>query len=345
MGYRPALDGVRAIAIATVVAFHTVGWPREGTLGVDLFFVLSGFLITTLLLEEHSAGGTISIRRFYARRARRLLPALFALLVPYAVAGASLLGLVAALTYTTNVAVAINSSFMPPGLIHLWSLAAEEQFYLVWPLLLLVLLRAGGRRIVGRALLVLLAVAIAYRLQLLLRGASIERLYYAPDTHADSLIVGCAFACWRPRWSSALGTPALAVVLGAVCFGAGLPVRLQYSLQLVPTLFACVAGFLVVSAVDGSGLVGRLLSNAPLVFLGQISYSLYLWHLPIVSVLHVHHHAGARAAIAVVASVAIASASRYCIELPCLARRGPKVGRAGVAGHPVALPVPLARRG
>src|SRR5438093_1585780 len=161
LGYRPALDGVRGIAIAIVVAFHAFGWPAAGTLGVDLFFVLSGFLITTLLLEEHARSGRIGIRAFYLRRARRLLPALFALLVPFLLIAlaavvfrgsspsALFLGLGAALTYTSNIVVAADPSAVPAALIHLWSLGAEEQFYIVWPLLLVVLMRRGGIGFVG----------------------------------------------------------------------------------------------------------------------------------------------------------------------------------------------------
>src|SRR4051794_30070266 len=176
LGYLPALDGVRGIAIALVVSFHAFGWPRSGTLGVDLFFVLSGFLITTLLLEEHRRSGRIRIRAFYARRAWRLLPALIALLVPFlllagaallfrgAVPSSLLLGIGAALTYTSNLVVASDISAVPAALVHLWSLAAEGQFYVVWPLMVLVVLRRGGFRLLGRTLVVLLAIAVVYRL-------------------------------------------------------------------------------------------------------------------------------------------------------------------------------------
>src|SRR6266571_4765617 len=129
LGYRPALDGVRGLAIAIVVAYHGFGWPGEGTLGVDLFFVLSGFLITTLLLEEHERMGAISIRAFYRRRARRLLPALFIMLAPFFVLAAVsasfqsrlMVGLGAALTYTSNIVGATAPSAVPAALIHLWS--------------------------------------------------------------------------------------------------------------------------------------------------------------------------------------------------------------------------------
>jgi peptidoglycan/LPS O-acetylase OafA/YrhL len=344
LGYRPALDGVRGIAIAIVVGFHAFGWPAAGTLGVDLFFALSGFLITALLLEEHAHSSRINIRAFYVRRARRLLPALFAMLAPFLLlaVGATvlrgslpstlLLGLGAALTYTSNVVVAADPSAVPAALIHLWSLAAEEQFYIVWPLLLVVLIRRGGMRLVGRALGILLAAAVVYRLELLLRGASIERVYFGPDTHADSLLIGCVFGCYFVRGrlprlvfserarkvSVALS---LATVLSAAVFLGYLPLRLTYEMQLVPTGFAVAAGVFIVCAALGGTAIARALSVRPLVFLGRISYSVYLWHLPLlVAFSGVHREFGLRTLAAVVAAILVATASRYLVELPFLAR-------------------------
>jgi peptidoglycan/LPS O-acetylase OafA/YrhL len=362
LGYRPALDGVRGLAIAIVVAFHAFGWPGEGTLGVDLFFVLSGFLITTLLLEEHEAMGTISIRRFYGRRARRLLPALFVLMAPFlllaAVSAATtgslrsplFVGLASTLTYTSNIVVAADPSAVPAGMIHLWSLAAEEQFYILWPLLLLILIRAGGVRLVARALVVLLTVAIVYRLQLLLRGASIERLYYAPDTHADSLLIGCAFGCYftrrgLPVWimSSArvrevASAVTLTLVIAAVVLLERIPQRLAYETQLLPTAFALVAGIFVVCAVTGETVVAKGLSVRPLVFLGRISYSLYLWHLPLlVAFAGVHREVGLPTIAAVAVAVALASCSRKFIELPFLLRRT-ETGTGRLEGSPAPAP-------
>jgi peptidoglycan/LPS O-acetylase OafA/YrhL len=362
LGYRPALDGVRGLAIAIVVAFHAFGWPRGGTLGVDLFFVLSGFLITTLLLEEHDAMGTISIRRFYGRRARRLLPALFVLMVPFlllaAVSAATtsslrspiFVGLASTLTYTSNIVVAADPSAVPAAMIHLWSLAAEEQFYIVWPLLLLALIRVGGIRVVARALAVLLMVAIVYRLQLLMRGASIERLYYGPDTHADSLLIGCAFGCYiarhgLPAWirASARGREvasavSLTLVIAAVVLLERIPQRLAYETQFLPTGFALVAGIFIVCAVAGETVVARGLSVRPMVFLGRISYSLYLWHLPLlVGFAGVHRELGLRPIAAVAAAVALASCSRKFIELPFLRRRT-EAGTARLDGTPAPAP-------
>jgi peptidoglycan/LPS O-acetylase OafA/YrhL len=362
LGYRPALDGVRGIAIAVVVAFHAFGWPAEGTLGVDLFFVLSGFLITTLLLEEHQATGSISIPGFYRRRARRLLPALFVLLTPFlllaVIAAATtgslraplFVGLASALTYTTNVFVAADPSTVPAAMIHLWSLAAEEQFYIVWPLFLLILIRSGGPRRVGRAVVVLLMVAVLYRIQLLMRGASIGRLYYAPDTHADSLLVGCAVGCFFARgrlliWirSSArmrevASVTTLTLIIAAVFLLDHVPQRLAYETLLLPTVFAVVAGLLIVCLMSGDTVVARGLSVRPIVFLGQISYSLYLWHHPLlVAFSGVDRKLGAPTVAAVALAVVLASCSRRFIELPFLRRR-PEPPTERVASRPAPVP-------
>jgi peptidoglycan/LPS O-acetylase OafA/YrhL len=161
--YRPALDGVRALAIAPVVTMHAFGWPREGSLGVEIFFVLSGFLITTLLLEERGRTGAISLARFYRRRAARLVPGLVLMLAVYAIVtrGTHAWALLFALTYTSNIATLADPTAMPWSLGHLWSLAQEEQFYLLWPPLLLLLLTRIRPALLPKALaLLIIAVVI-----------------------------------------------------------------------------------------------------------------------------------------------------------------------------------------
>ena len=342
LGYQPALDGLRGVAIALVVSFHAFGWPADGTLGVDLFFVLSGFLITNLLLEEHRGAGRISLRRFYIRRARRLLPALLVLLSALLLLGLGSsglrspigLGLASALTYTSNIVVAADPSAVPAAMVHLWSLAAEEQFYIAWPLVLMLCLRCGARRITLSTLFALLVAAIAYRVGLLRAGVPVQRLYYGPDTHADPLLVGCIFGClfhWShvprqllasQRLRMVLAGCALAALLASAIFAHVVPARVAYETQLLPTGTAILAGVAIVCVVTGPSLFARLLSAAPLAGLGRISYSLYLWHLPVlVAFAGVDRVAGVRTAGAVAVSISVAAASRRFVEKPFLVRR------------------------
>ncbi|MGC8633619.1 MAG: acyltransferase family protein [Candidatus Limnocylindrales bacterium] len=212
----PGLDGLRAIAVLAVIAYHAdLGWVPGGFLGVDVFFVISGFLITTLLLAERERLGHIDLRGFWLRRARRLLPALFLLLATTLtlcvllapdelaqVRGDTL----AALVYVTNwYLVFRQQSYFelmgrPSPLLHLWSLAVEEQFYLVWPLVLtagLVLLRRRGMLVLSVAGAIGSAIWMAY---LYLPGADPSRVYYGTDTHATGLLLGAALAlAWTPR--------------------------------------------------------------------------------------------------------------------------------------------------
>ena len=345
LGYRPALDGLRGVAIALVVAFHAFGRPRGGTLGVDLFFVLSGFLITALLLEEHETTGRIDVRRFYLRRARRLLPALAVLLASFLLVGVAaaaagsfqpriFVGIGAAVTYSSNIVVAASPSAVPAGLVHLWSLAAEEQFYLVWPLVVVLLLRIGSVRLVAKALVVLIALAVVYRVQLVMRGASTGRVYYAPDTHADSLLIGCVFACCfvrgalprailsRTRARSTVGGAAFCLVIATALLITQLPWRMAYELLVIPTGFALAAGILIASAVSGGSVLAHALSARPLVALGGISYSLYLWHLPVlVALAGTSRSLNLRSVTAVALAIVAAAASRRLVELPFLSRR------------------------
>jgi peptidoglycan/LPS O-acetylase OafA/YrhL len=340
LGYRSALDGVRGLAILPVVSLHAFGLPKEGGLGVDLFFVLSGFLITTLLLEEFAEAGCVSLRRFYRRRAARLLPALGALLVVAAFAARHLsdwLAIAFAGTYTLNIAAASQPYGHFGGVLgHLWSLAAEEQFYLLWPPLLVLCLRRGRPHLARLLLLLICAVAIE-RLALALQGAGIARLYFAPDAHADPILVGCLFAVlWRSGRvapSRMAGPIAMLLVVtgyltldrsGGLLFAT--PVR---------TAFAIACAVMIVSAVGG-GTINHILEFRPLTFLGRISYSLYLWHWPVLvwAGAAVGDHHPIRTAFVVPVVFAIATASYYGVERPLRARwRHPRATR-------IAFPVP-----
>ena len=194
LGHVPALDGLRGVAVAAVVAYHAFGWPRGGWIGVHLFFVLSGFLITTLLLEGRSR----SLRDFYARRARRLLPALVALLLAYmaiaALRGGNGLGAVARYgAYTGNAYEAFRpgASERLDGLNHLWSLAQEEQFYLVWPALLLLVRKAR------RQARILVAAAIALMLYRLGLALAARRTPASTSRRTRTSTACCSARRWR----------------------------------------------------------------------------------------------------------------------------------------------------
>ena len=323
LGHVSALDGLRGVAIGVVVAYHYSGWPRGGWLGVDLFFVLSGFLITTLLLEEHAANGRIQLRAFYVRRARRLFPALAVLLATYlvidAIRGTDALGLVAHWGfYTSN----IYEAFWPGvaahnvGLNHLWSLAQEEQFYLLWPaaLLLVFKLRRPARLLIAIALMLAL-----YRAALVLNGASGVRIYFAPDTHADGLVLGSALAFARHRGGRfAPGRSAVVITAALSALFVAVTVSVPRTFMLFLPLFEIAAAVFVAAAVAGTLRLPR-----PLIWLGGISYSLYLWHYVLLHWgFHEHHRL-----VALAASFAVAYASTRWVERP-LRRRRPAVSAA-----------------
>ena len=281
LGYVPALDGLRGIAILAVIGVHAFGKPLGGFYGVDLFFVLSGFLITTLLLEEHDRSGGIAMGAFYRRRAYRLLPGLLAVVAAYTaltVASPRALEQVAAgALYGANFVLASGSHLVDgTPFVPFWSLAEEEQFYLLWPLLLLLLLRREVRESrVAWGLGAILLGLMAYRYGLAADGASATRLYYAPDTHANGLVLGCLLALLRRRGlrvPAFVGWIGLAGLLAAFAFP---PFTHGLSFGLDP---ATIAAALLTGAALEQGLLSRCLGFRPLVWLGLISYSLYLWH-------------------------------------------------------------------
>jgi peptidoglycan/LPS O-acetylase OafA/YrhL len=310
LGYVPALDGLRALAVMLVIAFHYTSAPLGGPYGVDLFFVLSGFLITTLLLEERGARGSVDLTGFYLRRARRLFPALAAMLVAYLVYNA-VLGRDALATVADHGLYFGNIYFVVThgadnGLGHLWSLAEEEQFYLVWPPLLLLLTRA--RRPLYWVVALLLCL-LAYRGFLILHGASMTRLYRAPDAHSEGLVLGAVLAFMRREgfvageWAGKLGIVLVVPPIVAGIWSVGLPT------------FELGAFFLIAAAIGETEIAGWL-SAKPLVWIGTLSYSLYLWHEPVVWAFHRRDRL-----IALALSVALAWLSYRYVEQPLRRRR------------------------
>lgn len=306
----PALDGLRGLAVLGVLFFHADGALPGGYLGVDLFFVLSGYLITTILLAEHGASGRIDLREFWIRRARRLFPALLSLMPAIALYARWLArpdelqalrgdGF-ATLAYVANWrSVFSNKSYWelfaaPSPLEHTWSLAIEEQFYVVWPLVvvvLLVVLRRSRRAllVVSAVLMVLSAVAML----LLFDADDTSRVYFGTDTRASAILAGAVLAAVLPP--DTVVSPRAARMLDA--FGAVSAVGLAFAWALLDgqSAFLYHGGFwlteaaglvLIGCAVAGPrSVVARALCLRPLTLAGTISYGLYLWHWPVNCVL------------------------------------------------------------
>ena len=344
LGYQPALDGLRAAAITLVVCFHFFGLSG-GYLGVDLFFVLSGFLITTLLLEERARYDAISFGRFYLRRALRLFPALWvflaASLVIYAALGSGVRGQLKAvlfgLTYTTNIAVAAGHADLRFG--HLWSLAVEEQFYLVWPIVLVLVLRKTraslrtfGLATAGVATAIMLArmAAAPDHVGLRIDGGSVGRF--------DSILLGCAAALVFAsgagtalrRAATSLPVVAVATAVCAYLVATASGNRTVYhGLTFVFSLAFVVVLIAVVKHEQSprwTGWLRRPLSLPPLVFLGRISYAVYLWHLEVMiwcdqKELPARIGSAWTHVVEVAATLAIATASYYLVERWFLRRK------------------------
>jgi peptidoglycan/LPS O-acetylase OafA/YrhL len=359
----PALDGVRAFAILGVIAYHLgFGWASGGYLGVDLFFVLSGFLITSLLVEEHQGDGRIALGGFWGRRARRLLPALFLVLVAvslYALlndqlatnagdASIDLSGLrgdgLATLFYVANWhAIFAHQSYFaqfasPSPLQHTWSLAIEEQFYLVWPLVVAAVFRfsRGNWRRTGLALAVAGSLASAVAMGLLYHGGDPSRVYYGSDTRAFDILIGAALAMLcvdRQQTEGRVGRvlhalgPVAAVALAVFWWQAGTSTGEPKGWMFEGGFFVCAVLAAVVLADVRRlrpGPLARVLSLSPLTWIGQISYGLYLWHWPVIVYMTsartgVSGHALQGAQVAT--TFAVSTASYYLVELPVRQRR------------------------
>jgi len=298
MKYNSALDGIRAIAILMVMGFHAMV-PRTwgGYLGVDVFFVLSGFLITSLLLAETSRTGTINLKKFYTRRFARLTPPLIAMLLIYLLLArfawpeilwrTDLRDALAALFYFADYTNAFWG--FPVNLRHTWSLSVEEHFYIVWPtiVLLLLKLRTFKQRLLTLGVLYFVFTLWRVAWELLSGGHSYDLTYYRFDTRLSGLLIGALLAFLfhtdRERVLEKYVRP-MALLPFIVLF--------LFVWRFTPgSTVAMTIGITVVEAVSiiliycsmrlQSGLSFRLLSNPVTVFIGRMSYGLYLWHYPI----------------------------------------------------------------
>jgi peptidoglycan/LPS O-acetylase OafA/YrhL len=367
-----ALDGVRALAVAGVILYHAgVKWVPGGLLGVDVFFVLSGYLITSLLLREVRGGGTVDLRAFWARRARRLLPALLLVLIAVMLWAAVDRNLdvhsirrdvVSALLYVANWRFAyshqgyFSSEASPSPVLHLWSLGVEEQFYVLWPLLVagvVAFVRLGpriarkvrrreadgevagsGRRGVFVLALVGVIASTGWLVYGALHGTDASRLYYGTDTRALALLTGAVLATCLPlprspravrtnihvvrRWSL-VGTLALGGLITIFATVSGQS-RLLYrgGFLVVAVLVALVIATLIRAP---RGPLSKLLGMPPLAHIGRISYGLYLWHWPVILYFNgerTHLVGPALLWLRIGISVALAEFSYWAMERPIL---------------------------
>ena len=370
LSYMPALDGIRGVAIIVIMGYHGgVFLTSGGFYSLDTFFALSGFLITSLLISEWQRSATIRLGRFWARRARRLLPALLVVLI-----GVSLFAafVVAAGTYPTLREDAISALFyyanwhfigvgsnyfnqtaLTSPLTHTWSLAVEEQFYLLWPLVVLGLVTIWKSTRVLLIVCVIGALASSIEMGVLYSPGDVNRVYYGTDTRAQSLLVGAALAVLLSMWADRrrrLGTvpagndqalrlggdPAWAVqtargriaVLGVGLAGVATSAVL-WTVVSYNDAWAYRGGFLVAALATTAvlfsvvcsqhSILARSLSVAPLRYVGRISYGLYLWHFPLFIWLD-HARTGLTGyplfALRLAVTLLVATVSFYVIERP-----------------------------
>ena len=329
LGYRPGLDGLRGVAVILVVLAHEALLRNAGAVGVNVFFVLSGFLITSLLLVEARDAGRIDLVAFYRRRAARLLPALFAVSL---VVGIHLVltdqperllpDVGGALSYVGNWLQIAGVKMVLTS--HTWSLAVEEQFYLVWPLLMILLVRVPRAGWIVGALLV---ASLVWRFALVeVYDVSGARATRGLDSAASALLAGCALA-YVVRARPTLTTGPIGFLLGAGLIGlvvAMLALRLGSAWNLELTALGTV---LIISSIQATS--GGVLAFPPLVYIGRISYGIYLWHFPIIAWLE----APVIVELAVVLGVSMLSF--HLLEAPILRRFGRRADKPVPAAAPV----------
>jgi peptidoglycan/LPS O-acetylase OafA/YrhL len=331
----------------TVLTYHATDnvLPSGGFIGVDVFFCLSGFLITSLLVQEFDSKGTIRFKAFYLRRILRLFPALFCMLLLYSVFILMFFEFRTVTNYLTTAVIALfymvnwvrafalhPAGFLPnmAFLGHTWSLSIEEQFYVLWPPLLLLLLGNVRRHVVALSAVSLAVISWSLRYDFSISGATVNRLFNGLDTRADALMVGCALGVLiasnliterlRPALRRGLRIAAPISITGLAGIAA---VAHWYDLWLYFWGFFIVA---ILSAViisdcvlNADGVLARLLSLKPLVWVGTISYGLYLWHYPIYRMMRVYRVAPVYVmTLGTLAAFALTIASYYGVERPFL---------------------------
>lgn len=334
MGYVPALDGVRAIALFMVLAFHAgaPGWGA-GFFGVDLFFVLSGYLITRILIAEHDRSGTIQIARFWLRRLRRLAPAMLAMLAAFLLVAPwafpqypmsiNIRDAAMSAIYLADYARTLD---LPPGVLdHMWSLSVEEHFYLLWPLVLLAVLRLPR----STAAVAVAGLYVAGTLWRWWNVGDLEepwQVYHRFDTHSTGLFLGCLLGLVKarlPGYYFAFGTFAMLLVLDS------------FAHQKVSTaLYGFTAAEICAAAMVLSQ--PRWLGWAPLAWIGRMSYGAYLWHYPVVRWMHSQDFGWeARLVGSAIGGIALAALSYYTIEAAYRKSRTPRTGQFDASAEAV----------
>ena len=336
--YRPALDGLRSVAVYLVLLFHCgLASVGGGFIGVDLFFVLSGFLVSNVILSELDSTGRLSLGRFYARRVRRLLPAAVVVVVATSLMFLLTTSLVRRVPLVTDAQSALlyvanwnflsqQNDYFATGVdespfLHFWSLAIEEQFYVVFPVLLLLLVRAS-RRWSGATVAVLVGLLVlSLGSQLLWAGVDPNRAYYGTDARLYQLLAGALLAVTlrglaRRPGSALAGTGALAGLAVLLLLGSG-AIGLSPSWRGVGATLASVVLIAGLMLSDDGWLSRRLSGRTP-VYLGKVSYGTYLWHWPVILVLREVLAVGPAvlAVIAAVLSTGLAVLSYEVFEMP-----------------------------
>jgi peptidoglycan/LPS O-acetylase OafA/YrhL len=302
MSYRPDIDGLRALAVLAVVIFHfNKQWLPGGFVGVDIFFVISGYLITGIITKEVSKG-QFSFVEFYMRRVRRILPAAFFLIFVTALFGIAFMvpmdardlasSAIASIFSVANIYYwkyldvgyfAASSDLVP--LLHMWSLGVEEQFYLLWPALLIVLYKAGGRKAIVSAAVLIAAASFLYGESQLVSDPKFA--YYMLPSRSGELLIGAlayfASETWKDRISQSAAQALAVIGIAAVVLSISLISETGGFPGLVSLLPVVGVAVVIFAGAAGKNIVSSVLSFRPFVYVGLVSFSLYLWHWPILA--------------------------------------------------------------
>jgi peptidoglycan/LPS O-acetylase OafA/YrhL len=318
-----SLDGVRAMAAYMVLAFHAYlpGFGSAGFAGVDVFFVLSGFLITDLLLKEFEQKGRVNYFGFQLRRLARLYPGLMVFLVVWLAASPLIAGKAESFKEAALAAFYVSDFSQvlmrtPKYIIHTWSLSVEVHFYLVWPIVLLGLI-AIARDKLASALLGLFIALCFYRILLAaFGGAGHVRLYFAPDTMSAGLVAGAWLAAAKPRFSANIAPWAGTLAIAVICAFGSFPQKFYFEYEefLLPVFELAAVGLLVSLLSSDTSFFSRLFCNRVAAKLGIWSYGIYLWNYPVARFVREDHPGVVAFLVTTVASTALAALSYELVE-------------------------------